>query len=124
MSTTGDPKRLRPLALVAQGVPVCLDSSEENMVVALALNAQYLLDGTWNGWARPVATKIQFIDFLTRWKTNDPHGTWGDAHETADGLQYDDAEGNDPELFQRVGTSEDGLAMYDLTGWVWVRITP
>lgn len=122
MSTTRDPRRLRHLAAVGDGVPVCLDSAEENMVVALALNAHHVLGGAWNGWARPVATAVDFANFLTRWRLNDPHGTWGEVRETSDGLEYQDTEGSDPENFARVGTSADGNALYDLTGWVWVLI--
>jgi len=36
---------------------VYLDSAEENIVPELALDAEYVLPGTWNGWAQPVATE-------------------------------------------------------------------
>jgi hypothetical protein len=122
MPATSDPKRLRHLAQVGGGAPVCLDSSEENMVAVMALNAHHTLGGVWNGWARPVATRDSFADFLARWRLNDPHGTWGDLQETPDGLVYQDSEGSDPDVFPRVATSAGGEALYDLTGWVWVRI--
>jgi hypothetical protein len=122
MPTASDPKRLSHLAPVGDGVPVCVDSAEENMVVALALNAHHTLDGTWNGWARPVATAADFADILAQWRLNDVHGTWGEAHETLEGLVYQDMEGNDPDVFPEVATSAEGNALYDLSGWVWVRI--
>jgi hypothetical protein len=92
------------------------------MVVALALNAHHILGGAWNGWAKPVATADDFADFIARWSINDPHGTWGEARETPDGLRYEDTEGSDPETFPKIAVSEDGRALYDLTGWVWVPI--
>ena len=101
---------------------VCLDSAEENMVPAMALNADRVLDQTWNGWARPIATAAAFDDLLARWKLNERHGTWGEVFVAEDALRYQDAEGSDAEYFPRAGTSESSEALYDLTGWVWVRL--
>lgn len=101
---------------------VCLDSAVENMVPALALNTDRVLEDKWNGWARPIATAAAFRDFLARWRANDPNGTWGDVAESEAALQYEDAEGSDPEYFPCVGTAATGEALFDFSGWVWAQI--
>lgn len=122
MATSGRPRRFRHLVVVGDGVRVCVDSAEENMVPAMALNAEYVLDGAWNGWARPVATAGAFEDFLAHWRANDRHGTSGQAMEVGSVLRYEGTDGDEPENFPRVGTSTSGAALYDFTGWVWVVI--
>lgn len=92
MTTARERGRLRHLAVVGASVPVLLDSSEENMVLALALNAHHILGGAWNGWARPVATADGFADLVARWKINDPHGMWSRS----------------PKVVERYGTSQAG----------------
>ena len=118
-STPGDRHRLR---LVEDVVEVCLDSAEENMVSAMSLRASALLDAQWNGWARPLATASAMNDFLNRWRSNDPNGTWGDAIEEEGQLVYSSSDSDDPDIFPRAGTTRSGEPLYDLTGWMWVPI--
>ena len=95
---------------------VCLDSSPENMILPLALNAALVLPETWNGWARPVATAHAFSSFLDAWRANDPNGEWGYAVEV-DGnvrLEYEDQD------FPLYGVMDDGQSLYELSGWTWV----
>lgn len=61
-------------------------------------------------------------DFLNRWRSNDPNGTWGDAIEADGQLVYSSLDSDDPDLFPRVGTTRTGEPLYDLTGWMWVLI--
>ncbi|MHB1009966.1 MAG: hypothetical protein ACYC1E_12170 [Propionibacteriaceae bacterium] len=119
MSDRSPDRRLR---LVEDVVEVCLDSAEENLVSAMALRATALLDSSWNGWARPVATATATRDFLNRWRRNDPNGTWGDAIEADGQLLCTNSDGDDPDVFLRVGTTRSGEPLYDLTGWMWVAI--
>lgn len=116
------PRVFRHLAVTGDGIMVCLDSAEENMVPAMALHADHVLDETWNGWARPIATAAALSDFLARWRVNDRHGTWGRITEAGDTLRYQDSDGNDPEDFPRVGATPTGEALYDLSGWVWTLL--
>jgi hypothetical protein len=99
---------------------VCVDSMEENMVPAMALRAHAVLDETWNGWARPIASAKQMGDFLRRWRANDPNGVWGFAVELDEALLVTRVDGEDPDYFGTAGFEEDGSPLYDLTGWVWV----
>ena len=109
------------LKLVEDVIEVCIDDVEENMVSVLALRAHSLLDTTWNGWVRPVATAAAMTDFLARWRHKDPDGTWGETYER-DGHLICTSADNEDDSFPRVGTAHSGEALYDLTGWVWVRI--
>jgi hypothetical protein len=96
---------------------VYLQSSEENMVPELALHSDHVLAEKHGTWCRPVATAADFISFLDRWRTNDPNGEWGYALEV-DGnvrLHYGD------ENFPLFGVTDDGHALYDLTGWPWIE---
>lgn len=99
---------------------VYLDSAEENIVPELALDAEYVLPGTWNGWAQPVATAQAMGDFLDRWRANDPNGDWGYATEVGDVLicTREDVEG--PDTFRKVGVNSHGEALYDLSGLIWI----
>lgn len=99
---------------------VCVDSMEENMVPAMALRAHAVLDETWNGWARPIASAKQMGDFLRRWRANDPNGVWGFAVELDEALLVTRVDGEDPDYFGTAGFDVDGSPLYDLTGWVWV----
>lgn len=95
---------------------VYLDSSPENVIPDLALRATTVLPETWNGWARPVATADAFMSFLDAWRANDPNGEWRYAVEV-DGnirLEYDD------QSFPLYGVTDEGTALYDLTGRTWV----
>ena len=118
-NTPGDRHGLR---LVEDVVEVCLDSAEENMVSAMSLRASALLDVQWNGWARPLATASAMRDFLSRWRSNDPNGTWGDVAQEEGQLVYSSSDSDDPDLFPRVGMTRSGEQLYDLTGWMWVPI--
>ena len=98
-------------------VEIYLDSEPENMIPRLALHADYVLEETWNGWGRPIATARAFAVFLDSWRANDPNGEWGYVIEP-DGnvvMNYQDDE------FPLVGVSDSGEALYDLSGWTWVK---
>lgn len=99
---------------------VYLDSAEENQVPELALEAEYVLPGTWNGWAMPVATAAAFGDFLDRWRANDPNGDWGYATELGDTLISSREDPDSPDTYSKVGETSDGAALYDLSGMVWI----
>lgn len=105
-------------------VYVYIDSEPENMIPELALKADSVLDGKWNGLLRPLATAAAFNDFLSAWRANDPNGVWGHAIETSGRLSYQstdyDGDTEDLDYFPRVGVTSDGTPLYDLTGWVWV----
>ena len=90
------------------------------MVPAMALRAHAVLDETWNGWARPIASAKQIGDFLRRWRANDPNGVWGFAVELDEALLVTRVDGEDPDYFGTAGFDVDGSPLYDLTGWVWV----
>lgn len=117
-----DPHTDGHLRLVESPVEVCLDSAPENMVSAMALQAHVVLDSTWNGWARPVATEFAMNNFLARWEVNDPNGTWGHVFETAQYLVYVSPETDDEQRFPQVQVTSSGEPLYDLTGWMWVRL--
>ena len=116
------PSARHGLRLVEDVVEVCLDSAEENMVSAMSLRASALLDAQWNGWARPLATASAMRDFLNRWRSNDPNGTWGDVAQEEGQLVYSSSDSDDPDRFPRAGTTRSGEPLYDLTGWMWVPI--
>lgn len=99
---------------------VYLDSAPENIVPELALDAAYVEEETWNGWAQPVATAAAWGDFLDRWRANDPNGDWGYATEVGDTLVSSREEVDDPDLFPKVGETSDGQALYSLSGLVWI----
>lgn len=100
---------------------VYLDSAPENMVSELSLEAESVLEQRWNGWVRPRATAQALGDFLDAWRANDPNGVWGYVTEVGDTLvcTRSDAD-DDTDEFPRIGIGEDGRAVYDLSGWVWV----
>ena len=108
------------LHAVDEVIEMCLESSEENMVSAMALRASVLLDSRWNGWARPLATAAAMADFLDRWRRNDPNGTWGDVIESDRQLIYTDSDADEPDVFPQAGETRHGEPLYDLTGWMWV----
>ena len=83
----------------ADPADVCVESGEENMVSAMALHAHCLLPGTWNGWARPVATAREVADFLARWRRNDPNGVWGYAVDVDGALLVTRSDAEDPDRF-------------------------
>jgi len=99
---------------------VYLDSAAENITPALALDAAYVLPGTWNGWAQPVATAAAWGDFLDRWRANDPNGDWGYATEVGNSLVSSREAIDEPDVFPKVGETLDGDALYDLSGLVWI----
>lgn len=112
----------RPLRPVDDVVEVCLESAEENMVSAMSLRANALIDPPWNGWARPLATAAATRDFLARWRRNDPNGTWGDVTAQDGHLMYIDADNDEPQHFPQAGMTRAGEPLYDLTGWMWVCV--
>lgn len=116
--TTATPK----LPASVEPADVCVESSEENMVPEMALHAHCLLSGTWNGWAKPVATAREVADFLARWRRNDPNGVWGYAVAVDDALLVTRSDAEDPDYFASVGEASDGQRLYDLTGWVWSEL--
>lgn len=118
---TEDP-RVSRLRAVEDFIEVCLDSAPENMVSDLALRANAVLDSTWNGWSRPVATAGALQSFLARWARSDPNGTWGRAVPTESELVYISSDSDDEDHFPRVDKTSAGETLYDLTGWMWVRI--
>lgn len=113
---------VRPLRPVEDVVEVCLESAEENMVSAMALRANALLDPSWNGRARPLATAAATRDFLARWRRNDPNGSWGDVTAQDGQLIYTDADEDEPQHFPQSGMTRSGDQLYDLTGWMWVSL--
>lgn len=98
---------------------VCLDSAQENMVPELALEAEYVLEETWNGWARPVATAEAMRSVLDRWRANDPNGEWGYATEAAGVLICTREDPDEPDVFPLVARTSGGDALYDVTGLRW-----
>lgn len=90
---------------------------------ALMLRAERL-GAPWNGWAAPIASAAQFLDFISRQSWNDPNGTWNPRGVSECGnLTYIDTDSQadelDPEEFPFVGFSDDGVALYSLSGWTW-----
>ena len=112
----------RPEPRPSGPVEVCLDSAEENMTSELALVADHVLPERWNGWSRPVATASALADFLRRWRHNDPNGVWGDAFEVDGALLCSRSDDDYADSFPWVGSNRHGVALYDLTGWVWVLL--
>lgn len=102
---------------------VCVDSAEENMIPEMALSAHAVLEESWNGWSRPLATALQVEDFLRRWRRNDSNGTWGLAVEIDGSLLVTRPDGEEPDYFAQRGRRADGSALYDLTGWAWVVLS-
>lgn len=99
---------------------VYLDSTPENMVPELALEAVSVLDERWNGWIRPITTAQALGDFLDAWRANDPNGVWGHVTEIGETLVCTRVDDDDfADEFPRVGTTEDSQAVYDLSGWAW-----
>lgn len=99
---------------------VYLDSSPENLVDELALEASIVLPDTWNGWARPIATAKAFASFLDAWRENDPNGEWAYAVEVNGHvrLEYEDQD------FPLYGVTEEGEALFDFSGWTWILPDP
>ena len=102
---------------------VFVDSLPENLIPALALRADRVLDDRWNGWLRPWATAEAAATMSAAWKVNDPNGVWGDVAEVNGSLVWSRDDGDDPDTFPLVGVTEHGRALYDLTGWCWVYAT-
>ncbi|UUW92248.1 hypothetical protein [Pimelobacter simplex] len=99
---------------------VYLHSAPENFRPELALKAERLLEGRWNGWLRPVATAEAVGMFLDAWRRNDPNGIWGYVTEVGDVLVCSVIDADEPaDEFPRCGETLEGVAVYDLTGWVW-----
>lgn len=93
----------------------------------LALNAVRLGE-TWNGLPSGVVTAAEWRRFIGAHAANDRNGTYNPEgiYETDTGLVYIDTEGmadgetvGDYEGFPRVGTDDDGNALYEVSGWVW-----
>lgn len=100
---------------------VYIDSAPENMVDDLALDAEGVLEERWNGWVRPIATAEALGEFLHAWRANDPNGIWGYVTEVGDTLVCTRSDADDyVDEFPKIGTTADGRAVYDLSGWVWV----
>lgn len=85
MKMTKDPG-LWHLALAGDCAMAYVDSADANMVPRTALRADHVLEETWNGWARPIATAATL------------HGTRGEVAEVEDVPRYDDAGGNELEF--------------------------
>lgn len=102
---------------------VYLDNAPENCTDELALHAVRIADETWNGWAVPIVTAVEFCRFVSAWAANDPNGDWrADTIDENDGLlSFYSADGDSwdhwPSLYPE--TSDDGAAVYALDGWVW-----
>lgn len=118
------PMTAAPSTVVVPSNPqlVCVDSLEENMVPAMALAAHTVLPESWNGWARPLAATSEVAAFLGRWRANDRNGVWGFAVDLGDALLVTRSDGEEPDYFAPAGCREDGVALFDLTGWVWVAL--
>lgn len=102
-------------------IPVFLDSTPENFVPGLTLEAEHLLTEHWNGWVRPVATASAFQALLMGWRANDPNGTWGEAVVAGDILVYTPSDDEDPtDEFPAAGSDPNGDALFDFTGWTWI----
>lgn len=102
-------------------VHVFIDSTPDNHVPSLALNAERVLDERWNGWVRPLATASAVEAFLTGWRQNDPNGVWGALTATPGSLVYFRSDDDFPaEEFPAAGATGDGRTLYDLTGWTWI----
>lgn len=100
---------------------VYLDGPEESQVPDLALVAAEVLDGNWNGWARPLATAPAIGAFLDAWRSNDPNGIWGWATAVGHDLVVSRADSDEPaDVFPAAGEDSDGAPLYDLTGWCWL----
>ncbi|WP_156971432.1 hypothetical protein [Knoellia sinensis] len=103
-----------------QKLLVCLDSAPENICESMALKAAYMLEGTWNGFGRPVATADATGDFLDRWRANDPNGDWGFPTEVGDKLIVTRTEVDEPDVYLKVDEDAQGRALYDLSGLIWL----
>jgi hypothetical protein len=102
---------------------VYLDSSIENLVPALALEAAKVREDRWNGWARPLATADAFGRFLDAWRQNDPNGIWGYVSEVGETLVCSRIDDDWPaDEFPLAEVLDDGTRLYDLTGWTWVTV--
>ena len=102
-------------------VDVYLDSAPENLVPELALKAERVLGDRWNGWVRPLATADALGAFLDAWRANDPNGICGYVSEVGETLVCSRSDDEWPsDEFPRAGTTADGRAVYDLTGWTWI----
>jgi len=88
------------------------------------LLAERVLEVTWNGWARPIATRPAMEDFLSACHAEAPGEDWGTVTLSPDEsrliVMRQDPEDYDDE-FDRAETNTTGDPSYDLTGWVWVR---
>lgn len=119
-TTKGLQRRSTPTKEHDVTVSIYLESAEENFIPELALEADHVLPGTWNGWAQPVATATAMGDFLGRWRANDPNGDWGYVTEVGDTLISTREDTDSPDLYPKVGENHQGEALYDLSGMVWV----
>lgn len=102
-------------------IRVYLDMAEdENRTDELGL-AAVMLGKPWNGCAVPITTAAEFKRFIAAWEANDPNGSWRAEGVTEFGgkLIFDDAEHDEPEEWDTVGTDAAGNALYSLDGWVW-----
>lgn len=89
------------------------------------------LAAPWNGWEVPIVTEEQFRDFITRWKHNDPNGTWGrvSVEQDADGevtlvhhrSDVPDDDTDEDDVFHTVGVNDKGDLLFQIEGLVFYK---
>lgn len=70
-------------------------------------------DGYWNGWEVPHATFAQLAAFI------EAAGFDGGLMEHEDGLLTYTTDWREDDCWEKVGTTRDGEALYELDGWMW-----
>ena len=86
----------------------------------VTLEAEYVLEETWNGWLQPIATREALEAFISACRAAQPDGDWGAVDVFADLLLVRRDEDDDE--FSRADTRADGIPLYNLSGWTWVML--